>query len=67
MEHYTDTTSELARQTEVTPPTIRKYADLGLLEFVIASNGVRLYRPGQADRVRKIYKERMANRGRSAT
>lgn len=66
MGQFTDTTSELARQAEVTPPTVRKYADLGFLEFVVASNGVRLYRSGQADRVREIYEERMARRGRSA-
>jgi len=66
MSAYTDTTSELARQARVTQPTIRKYADLGLLEFIVISNGVRLFRPGQADRVRAIYDERMAQRGRPA-
>lgn len=64
MSNYTDTTSELARQAGVTQPTIRKYADMGLLEFVVASNGTRLFCPGQADRVRTIYDERMALRGR---
>lgn len=64
--NYTDTTSELARQAGVTQPTIRKYADLGLLDYVVASNGTRLFCPGQADRVREIYSQRMALRGRSA-
>jgi DNA-binding transcriptional MerR regulator len=63
-ENYCDTTSKLAREAQVTYPTIRKYADLGLLDFIVASNGVRLFRPGQADRVRKIYAERMNSRGR---
>lgn len=67
MDYYTDTTSALARQAEVTPPTVRKYADLGLLDFVVASNGVRLYRSGQAERVREIYARRMATRGRPKT
>lgn len=66
MNHYSDTTSELARQAHVTCPTIRKYADLALLDFVTVSNGIRLFRPGQAERVRAIYAERMANRGRQA-
>lgn len=64
---YTDTTSALARESKVTAPTIRLYADLGLLDFQRASNGVRLFRAGQADRVRKIYEQRMAKRGRPAT
>ena len=64
--NYTDTTSELARQAGVTQPTIRKYADLGLLDCIVASNGTRLFCPGQADRVREIYRQRMALRGRSA-
>lgn len=63
---YTDTTSQLAREAEVTPPTIRLYADMALLDFVVASNGVRLFRTGQADRVREIYRQRMAQRGRKA-
>ncbi len=61
---YTDTSSTLARQAEVTQPTIRKYADAGLLDFVVASDGTRLFRKGQSDRVRSIYAERMARRGR---
>lgn len=66
MNHYTDTTSEIARQAGVTQPTIRRYADMGLLDFVTVSNGIRLFRPGQAGHVRSIYAERMANRGRQA-
>ena len=61
---YTDTSSALARQAEVTQPTIRKYADAGLLDFVVASDGTRLFRAGQAERVREIYDESMARRGR---
>ena len=67
MTDYTDTTSEIARQAKVTPPTVRKYADMGLLDYVTASNGVRLYRAGQAGIVREIYDQRMAMRGRKAS
>lgn len=61
---YTDTSGELARQGGVTQPCIRLYAQLGLLDFITASNGTRLFRSGQAERVRTIYAERMAGRGR---
>jgi DNA-binding transcriptional MerR regulator len=61
---YTDTTSKLARDSKLTAPTIRVYADKGLLDFVLASNGTRLFREGQAARVRAIYRERIARRGR---
>ena len=66
MTKYTDTTSQLARDAEVTPPTIRLYADMDLLDYVVASNGVRLFCTGQAARVREIYRARMAHRGRKA-
>lgn len=61
---FDETTGALARAAEVTVPTIQKYADLGLLEYRRASNGVRLFRRGQAGRVREILGERLANRGR---
>jgi hypothetical protein len=37
-----------------------------LLQYVTASNGTRLFKAGQADKVRQIYAQRMANRGRRA-
>jgi DNA-binding transcriptional MerR regulator len=61
---YSDTSGKLARDSEVTSVTIALYADMGLLDFIRSSNGVRLFRPGQAGRVRQIYTERMASRGR---
>jgi DNA-binding transcriptional MerR regulator len=61
---YTDTTGKLARESELTVVTIATYADLGLLDFIRCSNGTRLFRSGQAPRVREIYAERMANRRR---
>jgi len=64
---YTDTTSQLAREGEVTERTIRVYADLGLLDFKVMSNGIRIFRKGQGSRVKEIYAERIANRGRRAS
>lgn len=66
MTNYIETTSELARKACVAQPTIRKYADAGLLDFVKASDGTRLFRAGQAEKVREIYARRMANRGKPA-
>lgn len=63
---YTDTIGALARAAEVTTPTVAKYARLGLLDYIVASNGTRLFRQGQAARVREIYTENVARRGRSA-
>jgi DNA-binding transcriptional MerR regulator len=63
---YTDTSGVLARDSETTTPTVRLYADLDLLDYIVISNGVRLFRKGQAEAVRRIYADRMANRGRKA-
>ena len=63
---FTVTTSELARQAEVTGPTVSVYAKLGLLEYIRLTNGMRLFRAGQVARVREIHAERMAARGRRA-
>jgi DNA-binding transcriptional MerR regulator len=62
MADYTDTTTKLARDAELTQPTIRKYADLGLLDFIVASDGTKLFKPGQAARVKDIHAKRMAGR-----
>jgi DNA-binding transcriptional MerR regulator len=66
MKDYLETSGELAREARVTQPTIRKYADAGLLDFVIASNGTRLFRAGQAKKVREILATRLENRGRKS-
>lgn len=63
---YTDTTSELARDARVTGQTVRLYADLNLLDCVRASNGNRLFRRGQAERVREIYAQRVGHRRRKS-
>ena len=61
---FTETSGSLARDAGVTVVTVNLYAKLGLLEYVTAANGVKLFRGGQADRVREILAERRANRGR---
>lgn len=63
---YLDTSGALARAAGTTVPTITAYAKAGWLDFIVSSNGVRLYRRGQADNVRKILAERMARRGRKS-
>ena len=60
---YTDTTTDLARLARVNPATIRLYADEGLLDFVVIRDGMRLFRTGQADRVKALRAERIARRG----
>lgn len=63
---FTETTTELARKSGTTAALIRKYAAANWLEFIVASDGTRLFREGQEKRVREIYKERMQQRGRRA-
>jgi hypothetical protein len=63
---YIDTSGKLARDAETTVPTVNLYARLKLLDYITASNGVKLFRKGQAAKVREILSQRMANRrGRS--
>lgn len=61
---FTQTTTGLARAAAVSPETVRRYADMGLIEFRVASNGTRLFMPSQADQVRQLCAERLSNRGR---
>jgi hypothetical protein len=62
---YTDTSGKLARDAETTVPTVNLYAKLKLLDFIVASNGVKLFRTGQAPVVRKIKQQRLKKRARS--
>jgi DNA-binding transcriptional MerR regulator len=63
---YTDTSGKLARDSETTVPTVLLYARLRLLDFIVASNGVKLFRDGQAERVREIKRQRLEGRTRGA-
>jgi DNA-binding transcriptional MerR regulator len=64
---YTDTSGKLARDAETTVPTVNLYARLNLLDYVVASNGVKLFRGGQAARVREIKRQRLEARGQRKT
>lgn len=64
LETYSETTSAIARAADVLPDTVRLYTDLGLLEYVRLQTGVRLLKPSAVQRVREIYAQRMARRGR---
>ncbi|HEX3948223.1 MAG TPA: hypothetical protein VHW95_00065 [Steroidobacteraceae bacterium] len=61
---FTDTSGQLARDAETTVPTVLLYARLGLLEFVTASNGIKLFKAGQAALVRDIKRQRLEARTR---
>lgn len=61
----TRTTGQVAREAGVSQPTVRLYADLGLIACVTASDGTRLFSADAADLVRQIRTRRLANRGRS--
>jgi hypothetical protein len=61
---YRDTSGKLAREAKVAVATVSLYAELGLLDFIRCSNGVKLFRGGQAARVKEILAERLASRGR---
>lgn len=63
-EDFTETASAIARGAGRTADTVRLYATMGLLECRVASNGTRLFRKADVDRVREIYERRIANRGR---
>ena len=64
-DQFTDTTSQLAREAAVTAQTVVVYADKGWLEHIrLPGTGMRLFRTGQAAKVREIYLERLSLRGR---
>jgi len=61
---FTETTTAIARPAQVLPETVRLYANLNLIEHIRLANGTRLFKPSAVQRVREIYAERMARRGR---
>lgn len=62
MTDFTETSGQLARAAGVTSATVVRYARLGLLDFKTASDGTRLFREGQAGRVRAVLRQRLAGR-----
>jgi DNA-binding transcriptional MerR regulator len=61
---FTETTSAISRASGASIPTIRLYGDLGLIQFIEASNGTRLHRKDAGERVAQLLRQRIANRGR---
>ncbi len=61
-----ETSGTLARAAGVSQTTIGKLAAANLLDYVVTDTGLRLFRPGQAEKVRHLIAERLAARGRSA-
>jgi DNA-binding transcriptional MerR regulator len=62
-EAFTETPSAIARAAGVSVPTVRLYGDLGFIEFIRSSNGVRLHRCDAAKKVRHALEVRLANKG----
>jgi DNA-binding transcriptional MerR regulator len=63
-EIYGRTSGQVAREASVSQPTVRLYANLGLVPHITASDGTRLFSAEAADLVRQIYSQRLARRGR---
>lgn len=61
---FTETPAAIAREANVSVPTVRLYGDLGYIPFIKSSNGMRLHRPEAAESVRRILLTRLANKGR---
>ncbi len=64
---FVETVGKVARDAEVSAPTVRLYAKLGLIEARKASNGFALYQRGAGAKVRQIHAERLKNRGGNRT
>jgi len=61
-EQYSEMSGTLARDSGVSQVTIANYADLGFLDYVRSSTGVRLFKPGQAGKVRGLVASRRGKR-----
>ena len=64
-QEYSEMSGTLARAAGVSQFTVQAYADAGLLDFIWSTNRQRLFRSGQAEKVRQIYRERAVRRGRA--
>lgn len=61
---YTLTSGGLARGAGCTTVTVNKYAAQGLLDHLVASNGVRLFSPDAVERVQELLAQAAENRFR---
>lgn len=62
MTDYLDTRASLARATEVSAQTITNYAKSGLLDYVFTSDGRMLFKKGQVEKVKALYRESIHRR-----
>lgn len=65
MDEYDVTSGTLAREGRTSVVTVNRYANAGLLDFKRASDGTRLFRRGQEQRVRELLARRVAKRDRT--
>ena len=63
MSQFNHTASAIARLAAVTAPTVSKYAEQGLVEHVVSTNGTRLFKPEAAKVVRRLVDASFARRG----
>ena len=54
----------MVRQTGLSPPTLRLYADAGLIPCEVDSTGRRLFPPMAIEMAKRIHAERLARVGR---
>jgi DNA-binding transcriptional MerR regulator len=65
VDEYDVTSGTLAREGRTSVVTVNRYANAGLLDFKRASDGTRLFRRGQEQRVRELLARRVAKRDRT--
>ena len=63
-ELFTETSGSLAQKCNCLPETVRHYANEAKIESLRLPNGVRLFKPSAAVRVRELHAEGLARRGR---
>jgi DNA-binding transcriptional MerR regulator len=61
---YTETTGVASRNSGISVASVQEYCRQGLLDHITLTNGMRLLRPGQEERIREIHAKGLANRGR---
>ena len=61
---HTETVGSIARAAGVSTVTVRQYCKEGLLACIRCADGRRLFQPSATQRVRELFEQRMANRGR---
>ena len=65
MAAFTETSTSIAAVAGCGADTVRLYADAGFIESIRLANGVRLFQPDAAAKVRALKMERIAHRGAS--